>query len=184
MRINPNYRPSIDSSASDDAPDADYITSIVKYIQTNFLNKVGIPPAFVYCKDTEIKFVQVPEDLLSSEKGKDELAFLMSSAVKAFEPESHCFISESWIYKMQDYENQEEAFKALNAFKAGSKTTGIEREEVVTFNFNKINPDKSVDRWLGTMSFQRDESDMISKFNPIKWLKNGADKKLEGRFVV
>lgn len=184
MRINPNYRPSFDSIASDDAPDADYITSIVKYIQTHFLNKAGIPPVFVYCKDTEIKLVQVPTALLNNDKGKDELASLIHSAVKSFEPDNHCFISESWIYKMQDFENKEEAFKALNEFKAGSKTTGIERSEVVTFSFSKINADESVDRWLGTMPFYRDDTEMISNFGPVTWVKGDTEKQLAGRFII
>lgn len=184
MRINPIHRPSLDSIASDAAPDVDYIKAIVKYIETHFLNKVGIPPAFFYCKDDEMKLIKVPTEFLNSDNGKDELSYLMEAAVKSFEPDSHCFISESWVYKMQNFENQEEAFKALDAFKAGDTTTGIERAEVVTLSFSQINPDKSVEHWLGTMSFERGTDDMISKFNPIGWIKADGDKKLAGRFVV
>jgi len=183
MRINPEYQTNRSSMESDNAPDADYINALVKHTKSFFINKSGIPPVFIYHKDNDIKLIQVPVELLESSEGKDEMSELIGGVVATISPDSYCFVSESWIYKMQNFESTEAAMQAVADFKKGIPSDNIKREETVTFAFTQLNPDKSADRWLGTLPFFRDVSDKISSFGSILWVKEDSDKKFEGRLV-
>jgi len=184
MRINPSRRSSLADSMGDDAPDIDYIGTLIKLTADMFHNKNGVPPVFVMEKGGDVQPIKVPSSLLDSEEGKDELSNLISTAVATFQPDSHCFVSEAWMYKMEEFNSQEEAMQALSDFKNGIPCDKITRIEAVTFAVTKINADKSQSRWMGSMSFSRGSDDRISSFDPVKWMKADDSKKLEGRLFA
>jgi hypothetical protein len=184
MRINPLHRqsPSLSSIPFDDAaPEEAYLAKLVEYTRMIFLNKKGIPPVFIYEKNGDIHTIKVPSSLIDDEEGKDALALMIGQAVETFKPNSHCFVSESWMYKMDDFDTKEEAMAAFVAFKKGVPNTKIAKIEVVTLAFTRINPDNSQTRWMGTMPFSRDADDKISSFEPMKWIKSEGEAKLTGR---
>ena len=167
-----------------DAPDMEYIAPLIKFTKEMFHNKKGVPPVFIMEKDGDIQPIKVPSSLIDSEEGKDELSLLITSAVATFQPDSHCFVSEAWVYKMEDFDNQEEAMKAYSDFKKGIPCDKITKVEVVTFVVTKINSDKSQERWIGSMPFSRGSDDSISSFDPVQWIKEEGSNKLEGRLFV
>jgi hypothetical protein len=146
-----------------------------------FLNKTGIPPVFIYEKDGDIQPIKVPSSLIDSEGGKDALSLMISQAVAVFKPNSHCFISEAWMYKMDDFDSKEEAMEAFAAFKKGVPNAKIAKIEGVTLAFTRINSDNSQTRWMGTMPFSRGADDKISSFDSVKWIKSEVETTLEGR---
>ncbi len=165
---------------SDEAPDSEYISLLIDFAKSTFINKKGVPPVFIYEKDGEVQPIKVPAQLLDSKAGRTELSDLIASAVSAFKPDSHCFVSEAWMYKMNDFDTNEEAMKALADFKKGIPTDKVTREEIVSFVFTKINPDQTTELWRGSLPFTRDAEGRISSFDHVKWIKDGDNKKMEG----
>lgn len=168
---------------SGDAPDVEFLPPLIDLTRKSFLNKHGIPPVFLMEKNGDIQPIMVPSNLVNSEAGKDDLANLMEAAVNSFKPDSHCFISEAWMYKMADFDNKEDALKALEDFKSGIPCDNIQKIEGLVFSFTKINSDSSTEKWVGTMPFHRDSADKISSFEPMKWIKQEGEHTFEGRFV-
>jgi hypothetical protein len=181
MRINPQHCQSLDSFLDDDAPGEEYLDKLIEFTKGVFLNKKGIPPIFIYEKDGDVQPVKVPPSLIDSEEGKDELSAMISNVVSSFKPDSHCFVCEAWMYKMEDFDSKEEAMTAFADFKKGIPSDKIVRVEGVTFAYTKINSDNEQERWLGSMLFSRDADDRISSFDSVKWIKADGEKKLEGR---
>lgn len=165
-----------------DAPNCEYMGTLINFTKAHFLNKNGIPPVFLFEKEGQINPVQVPTDLVGSDSGKDELASLIETAIQTFKPESFCFVSEAWIYKVKDLE-KEEAQQAIADFKKGIASPNVVREECVTFAFTQVNSDGSHSRWIGSMPFHRGSDDKICKFDSVRWIKEEGQKKLEGRLV-
>jgi hypothetical protein len=165
-----------------DAPDCEYIGVLIELTKNIFINKNGIPPVFLFEKEGQINHVQVPNDLVGSDSGKDELASLIETAIQTFKPESFCFVSEAWIYNVKDLE-KEEAKQAIAEFKKGITNINVVREECVTFAFTQVNSDGSHSRRVGSMPFHRGADDKICKFDSVRWIKEEGEKKLEGRLV-
>jgi hypothetical protein len=166
---------------NDEAPDSEYISMLIEFTKSSFINKTGVPPVFIYEKDGDVQPIKVPTQLVDSEEGKNDLANMIASAVSTFKPDSHCFVSEAWAYKMDNFDTKEEAMKAFADFKNGISSDKITREEVVTFAFTKINPDQTTERWMGNLPFTRDAEDRISGFDHVRWIKSDESKKMEGR---
>lgn len=164
------------------APDCNYIGKVILFTENMFLGKLGIPPAFIFEKEHEIHHIVVPAHLLDSENGKDELADLIATAVALYKPESFCFISEAWIYKVKDLD-KEEAQQSIADFKKGITSPNVVREECITFAFTQVNSDRSHSRWIGSMPFYRGLDDKICKFDTVRWIKEAGSNKLEGRLV-
>lgn len=169
---------------SNDDPESDYINSIVELTKSFFINKRGVAPVFFYEKNGEIKLIKVPLQLLDSEGGKDDLASLLKTAVDTFNPDSHCFISEAWLYELVNCVNKDEAVEAFLNFKKGIPSDKVIKKEVVTFAFTKVNADKTLNRWVGNMPIIRDSEDKIVGFADIIWIKEEEDKKIEGRLFA
>lgn len=183
MRINTPHRSSL-NSITDDAPDIEYIRPLIEFTKSNFINKKSVPPIFLYEKDGDVQPVRVPVQLINSEEGKNDLSNLIASAVSSFKPDSYCFISETWVYKLEELDSKEEAMKAVADFKKGIPSDKVTREEVVTFAVTKINSDASLDRWMGNMPINRGSDDSITSFDSVRWIKAAGAKKLEGRLFV
>jgi hypothetical protein len=176
MINNQRNRSNLSLGLPNDPPDSAYINDIVELTKYFFINKRGVPPVFFFEKDGEIQPIKVPEHLLDSDKGKDDLADLMLSAVNTFNPDSHCFICEAWSYAMDNFASKEEAVEAFVNFKKGIPSDKITKKEVVTFAFTKVNTDKTLDRWVGNMPIKRDSEGMIGGFEDIIWIKDEGDK--------
>lgn len=171
-----------DLMSEKDAPECVFIHELIVLTRETFLNKKGIPPAFLYEKEHKISAIQVPDELLDSQKGKDELSALIKNSVELIKPESFCLITESWIYKVKDHE-KEEAEQLIADYKNGINNPNVIREECVTFIFTQLNTDASYSHWCGIMPIHRDSDSNINKFDSVRWIKQGTSKQLEGRFV-
>jgi hypothetical protein len=167
-----------------DAPYMEYITPLIKFTAEMFHSKKGVPPIFIMEKDGDIQPIKVPPSLIDSEEGKEELSLMIANAVATFQPDSHCFVAEAWMYKMEDFDNKEEAMKAYSDFKKGIPCDKIIKVEAVTFTLTKINFDKSQERWMGSMPFSRGSDNSISSFDPVKWIKEGGSNKFEAKLFI
>lgn len=165
------------------APNSKYISSIIKLMNETFINKESVPPIFLFEKEGSINPVKIPNKLLDSDEGKEELAILIQTAVETFKPESFCLITEAWIYKIEDCDNPEEAHQIIQNYKKGIQDPKLVREESITFSYSELNSDNSHSRWLGSMPIHRDSNEIITKFGPVKWVKAEGNKNLVGRFA-
>lgn len=188
MRTNPDYCSAINfaepkAAPTAPVPEAQYLSLIIEFTKVVFMHKHTIVPVFIYEKDGNLQHVNIPASLMEP-GSKEDLYGLIGSAVQAFQPDSYCFVAEAWAYKMDNFTNAEATAKALSDFKKGMPDTGITREEVVSLTFTKVNADKSVERWTGTVPFSRDDDDAINSFGSERWIKETASMKFKGGLVV
>lgn len=179
----PTDGPDLDELMNEkEAPNCEYIGTLIDFTKKTFLNKDGVPSVFLFEKEGQINPIQVPLDLLGSDSGKDDLAKLIESSIQTFKPDSFCLISEAFIYKVKDLE-KEELQQAIADFNKGIASPNVVREECVIFAFTQVNSDGSHLRWVGSMPFHRGADDKIIKFDSVRWIKEEGDKKLEGRLI-
>lgn len=183
MRVNPLYQPGYAASTADAGPNIEFINLLIEFMKSSFINKPGIPPVFIYEKNGHVQHITVPISLLGSDNKKD-LDDLIGSAVSAFKPDSYCFVSEAWLYRVNNISNAEEAAALLADFKKGKKSDDVVCVEGVMLSVSKVNSDGSTERWIGTVPLSYGTDGNIIGFDSVKWIKEEECIKFKGALVI